>query len=268
MNNNSFGYMNGETFVAFRGDSTATYTYAANSTGGTVDMGARNNYRYVNAANVYAKGKSDGTTTHTGNFAANSRGSALDMGVNHSYRYVNTNNVPNTNSETYTYPTNSTGGTVDMGTTNIYRYVNASNVYNKGKADGVTVHTTTYTYPANDTGGNKDLGINHTYRYVNASNVYAKGKADYQGYAITTTWDLTASSTTKTVSLTGYTNYKNISASNIKVGFITATYYSNGTGSVSVKSYTASNGSLVLQASISAASDWTASTTILIAVVI
>ena len=46
--------------MAFRSDSTATYTYAANSTGGTVDLGARNNYRYVNASNVYNKGKADG----------------------------------------------------------------------------------------------------------------------------------------------------------------------------------------------------------------
>lgn len=37
-----------------------TYTYAANSTGGTVDLGATNTYRYVNASNVYAKGKADG----------------------------------------------------------------------------------------------------------------------------------------------------------------------------------------------------------------
>ncbi len=51
--------------MAFRGDSTGTYTYATNSTGGTVDMGARNNYRYVNATNVYNKGKSDGTTAAT-----------------------------------------------------------------------------------------------------------------------------------------------------------------------------------------------------------
>ena len=49
--------------MAFRGDSTATYTYATNSTGGTVDLGARNNYRYVNATNVYNKGKADGTSS-------------------------------------------------------------------------------------------------------------------------------------------------------------------------------------------------------------
>lgn len=38
----------------------ATYTYPANSTGGTVDLGDTNAYRYVNAANVYAKGVADG----------------------------------------------------------------------------------------------------------------------------------------------------------------------------------------------------------------
>lgn len=41
-------------------DATGTYTYPANSTGGTYDMGAGNNLRYVNASNVYAKGKADG----------------------------------------------------------------------------------------------------------------------------------------------------------------------------------------------------------------
>ena len=40
-----------------------TYTYASGSTGGTVDLGATNTYRYVNAANVYAKGKTDGAGT-------------------------------------------------------------------------------------------------------------------------------------------------------------------------------------------------------------
>ena len=37
-----------------------TYTYPSGSTGATYDMGATNGIRYVNAANVYAKGKADG----------------------------------------------------------------------------------------------------------------------------------------------------------------------------------------------------------------
>lgn len=37
-----------------------TYTFASGDTGGTKDLGATNTYRYVNAANVYAKGKADG----------------------------------------------------------------------------------------------------------------------------------------------------------------------------------------------------------------
>lgn len=41
-------------------DATGTYTYPANSTGGTYDMGTTNNLRYVNATNVYNKGKADG----------------------------------------------------------------------------------------------------------------------------------------------------------------------------------------------------------------
>lgn len=37
-----------------------TYTYPSGSTGGTVDMGATNDKRYVNAQNVYSKGVTDG----------------------------------------------------------------------------------------------------------------------------------------------------------------------------------------------------------------
>ena len=124
--------------MAFRGDSTATYTYASGSTGGTVDMGARNNYRYVNAQNVYSKGKTDGVTVHTGTYNATTRSNStgIDLTASHSYRYIRTDNVPNSNSGTYTFATNDTGGTKDLGTTNTYRYVNATNVYNKGKVDG------------------------------------------------------------------------------------------------------------------------------------
>lgn len=39
---------------------TGTYTFPANDTGGTKDLGEANNYRYVNAQNVYNKGKADG----------------------------------------------------------------------------------------------------------------------------------------------------------------------------------------------------------------
>ena len=68
-------------------------------------MGVSHTYRYVNATNVYNKGKADGGTTHT---------------------------------TTYTYPSGSTGATYDMGVSHTYRYVNATNVYNKGKADGAS----------------------------------------------------------------------------------------------------------------------------------
>lgn len=37
-----------------------TYSFPANDTGGTKDLGATNSYRYVNAENVYNKGKADG----------------------------------------------------------------------------------------------------------------------------------------------------------------------------------------------------------------
>ena len=131
------GYHNGEGKVtANPNQNSGTYTYPANSTGGKTDMGVNNTNRYVDATNVYNKGKADGVTTHTETYSATTRAASIDLGAKHTYRYINTNSVPNTNSGTYTYAANSTGGTVDMGATNTYRYVNASNVYNKGKADG------------------------------------------------------------------------------------------------------------------------------------
>ena len=81
------------------------YVYPVNSTGATVDFGATNNYRKVNAANVYTKGQADGKTVHTA---------------------------------TYTFPANDTGGTKDLTADHTYRYVNAQNVYERGKADGGT----------------------------------------------------------------------------------------------------------------------------------
>ena len=82
--------------MAFRGDSTDTYTYASGSTGGTVDLGARNNYRYVNAENVYSKGKGDGVTTHTGTYTLTDSdfGLTKDMGATHTYRYISVPNKP------------------------------------------------------------------------------------------------------------------------------------------------------------------------------
>lgn len=81
------------------------YVYPVDSTGSTVDFGATNNYRKVNAANVYTKGQADGKTVHTA---------------------------------TYTFPANDTGVTKDLTADHTYRYVNAQNVYERGKADGGT----------------------------------------------------------------------------------------------------------------------------------
>jgi len=50
---------------AMGGTHTAAYIYPANSTGGTIDLGVNHSYRYVNAENVYAKGKADGDVKHT-----------------------------------------------------------------------------------------------------------------------------------------------------------------------------------------------------------
>lgn len=46
--------------VAVPNSNSGTYTYGSGSTGGTVDLGVNNTYRYVNAGNVYNKGKADG----------------------------------------------------------------------------------------------------------------------------------------------------------------------------------------------------------------
>ena len=46
-------------------------------------------------------------------------------------------------------------------------------LYNKGKTDGVTVHSTTYTMTSSEK--TKDLGASHNYRYINANNVYNAG---------------------------------------------------------------------------------------------
>ncbi len=52
------GYYSGGTITA--NPNTQTYTFPANSTGATADLGVANLYRYVNATNVYNKGKTDG----------------------------------------------------------------------------------------------------------------------------------------------------------------------------------------------------------------
>jgi hypothetical protein len=44
---------------------TGTYTFPANDTGGTKDMGSTSNYRYVNAQNVYNKGVADADAAFT-----------------------------------------------------------------------------------------------------------------------------------------------------------------------------------------------------------
>ena len=180
----SYGYKKTDgTFVAFRGDSTATYTYATNSTGGTVDLGARNNYRYVNAQNVYTKGKNDGVTVHTDTYNATTRSNStgIDLTASHSYRYIRTDNVPNSNSGTYTFATNDTGGTKDLGTTNTYRYVNATNVYNKGKSDGTVsgygnIYQGTHSQDAADTSHpSKVTFTGLTTNHIYISYIYSTG---------------------------------------------------------------------------------------------
>ncbi len=63
--------------MAFRGASSATYTFASGN-GATVDLGATNNYRYINATNVYNKGKADGV-------------GSIPMLYKGTFRYINSN---------------------------------------------------------------------------------------------------------------------------------------------------------------------------------
>lgn len=69
---------------------TQTYTFGSNA-GGTVDLGELNRYRYVNAANVYSKGKTDahsaiGTCkqqSHRSSYGGGGKSSTIDTGNNH-----------------------------------------------------------------------------------------------------------------------------------------------------------------------------------------
>ena len=75
--------------MAFREDSTGTYTFPTGSSGSTVDLGARNTYRYVNAENV--------KTTHTGTYTLSwdsDFDTTKDLGVNHTYRYISVPSKP------------------------------------------------------------------------------------------------------------------------------------------------------------------------------
>ena len=65
----------------------ASGTYAASSRGASLDMGATNNYRYVNTNSV--------PNSNSGTYTPSSNGTALDMGASNSYRYVNTSTVYN-----------------------------------------------------------------------------------------------------------------------------------------------------------------------------
>ena len=67
---------------------TPTGTFNASTTRSTaIDMGATNNYRYVNTNSV--------SNTNSGTYTPTSNSSAHDMGATNTYRYVNTNTVYN-----------------------------------------------------------------------------------------------------------------------------------------------------------------------------
>ena len=67
----------------------ATGTYATSTRGTAVDMGASNNYRYVNTNGV------SNTNSGTYTIGTASTGATIDMGATNTYRYVNAANVYN-----------------------------------------------------------------------------------------------------------------------------------------------------------------------------
>ena len=85
-------------------------------------------------------------------------------------------------------------------------------LYNKGKTDGVTVHTTTYALTTAEK--TKDLGSSHSYRYIDANNVYNAGTAAgaSSGHHSTT---YTMTTAEKTKDLGAAHNYRYINANNV-----------------------------------------------------
>ena len=95
-----------------------------------------------------------------------------------------------------------------------------TNLYNKGKTDGVTVHSTTYSLStkASAAASTYDMGASHSYRYINATAAW--NKASSTGYASgtaaghhSTTYTLTASEKTKDLGASH--NYRYINANNV-----------------------------------------------------
>ena len=87
-----------------------TYTFAANDTGGTKDMGSTNTYRYVNASNVYNKGYSDGNSAgyNSGYSDGNSAGYNNGYGTaGHAINFVYSNSydMPGAANTVGFYPT-------------------------------------------------------------------------------------------------------------------------------------------------------------------
>lgn len=141
------GYYSGGTVKA--NANTQTYTYPANSTGATVDLGASNLYRYVNAANVYNKGKADGKASITG---GNATAAKILSG---STAYVNavlvTGTMANYSSSTaQACTTANTGNKLYVKPVNAGYYTNASSfntgiAYNPNKTISASTSTNTAT---------------------------------------------------------------------------------------------------------------------------
>ena len=79
---------------------------------------------------------------------------------------------------TYPFPTDKNGAQVDLGAVHKFLKIDASALYQKGKEDGVTVHTDPFNVPASSKGAVQNLGEKHNYRYVIATDVYQQGVAD------------------------------------------------------------------------------------------
>ena len=88
-----------------------------------------------------------------------------------------------------------------------------TNLYNKGKTDGVTVHTTTYSLStkASATASTYDMGASHTYRYINASAVWNAG-SNSAHHSTTYTMGTKASAAASTYDLGASNKYRYINA--------------------------------------------------------
>lgn len=166
----------------------ANGTYIVNKNSNAADMGAGNNYRYVDTTKL---GQSKIVTAGTSQTTV-----SPDSGLYLSQVAVNPTPTesksvtPTTRQQTVSPSSGKHLSSVTVGAISTQeKTVTASRSAQTVTPDSgkflskVTVNkypdaNGIYVYPPNSTGGDYDMGVNNNIRKVNASNVYAKGKAD------------------------------------------------------------------------------------------